>query len=90
MAGTEAKAQNSATINPDYYSLTNPFVVPNLPDRSSINIKIKTGKATPITMEDLASGQSIQIQNPHGVIANSDIITLNEPGVRSWRYKDKS
>ena len=64
MAGTEAKAQTSATINPDYYSMSNPFVVPNLPDRSSINIRIKTGKATPITMEDLASGQSIQIDNP--------------------------
>lgn len=89
MAGTEAKAQNSVTIDPDYYSMSSPFVVPNLPDRSNINIKIKTGKATPITMEDLASGQSIQIQNPHGVIANSDIITLNEPGVRSRNYKDK-
>jgi hypothetical protein len=90
MAGTEAKAQTSATINPDYYSLTNPFVVRNLPNQSNINIRIKTGKATPITMEDLASGQSIQIQNPYGVITNSDVIILNEPGVRSWRYKDKN
>jgi len=63
MAGTEVKAQTSATIDPDYYSMDNPFHVRTLPDRSSINIKIKTGKATPITMDDLASGQSIQIQN---------------------------
>ena len=90
MAGTEAKAQNSATINPDYYSISNPFVVPNLPNQSNINIRIKTWKATPITMDDLASGQSIQIQNPHWVIANNDIITLNEPGVRSRRYKNKN
>lgn len=90
LTANEGKAQNSATINPDFYSMANPFVIPNLPSGSRMNIIIKTGKGTRTTVEDIKENGSTQIQNPDGKwLPLTNIIELDMPWVRGRSYTDK-
>ena len=90
MATTEATAQNTATIDPKYYSMSNPYIVPNLPDRSTINVLIKTGAPTPIRIDWMDAGSTVNTSDPSGndiPVVNDELI-LNKPGTRGRLYKE--
>ena len=81
------KAQNSVVIDPDDYSLANPFVIPSLPNGNVMNIIIKTGK--PIhSIIDLADNNSLRIFTPDGrSLLNVSEIVINFPGLWTLTYK---
>jgi hypothetical protein len=60
-----ANGQNAATIDPKYYSMTNPYELPNLSDKSVMNLNIKTGQVIPMGMPYMDTGSSI-ILTPDG------------------------
>ena len=81
-------AQNAATIDPKYYSMSNPYIVPNLADRSTMNIAIKAGEIVPITIDGMDPGSSSIIRDPNSNnIPFNDIIKINKPWTRTRQYK---
>jgi hypothetical protein len=80
--------QASATIDPKYYSISNPYIVPNLTDKSTLTLNIKTGAKTPISIDGMDAGSSTLIWENGHTIPLSDVIVIDKPGLRTWEYKE--
>ena len=75
-------AQNSATIDSKYYSMSNPFEVPNLANLSTFNLSIKAGEKVPVTISGMDSGSTYYLKtNSKDKINNlkNNKITIDEP-----------
>ena len=81
------KAQTSAVIDPDNYSLANPYVFPSIPNGSTFYISIKTGKPVPTIIEyaDLESGRH---GTPDGrALVNVTTFNIDVPGTWGLTWK---
>ncbi|MFZ4455776.1 MAG: hypothetical protein ACOYOT_06110 [Bacteroidales bacterium] len=68
-----------ATIDPRNYSQVNPYVIPNLPDKSLINLSIKTGKSVYITNSGMDINSYI-VLTPDGKTLYGSSFLCNLPG----------
>lgn len=89
MSHGQMNAQNSATIDPKYYSIENPYVVPNLEDQATLNLTIKAWEMTPITIDGMDAWSSTMIWDPNwNDVELSDKIIINKPWTRTREYKE--
>jgi len=88
LTANEASGQNSATIDPKYYSISNPYEVPNLPNGSTMNLVIKTGAS----VKSIISGAdvwSLRLWTPDGrTLLNVSDFDIYKPGVRWLTWKE--
>ncbi|MEI6426038.1 MAG: T9SS type A sorting domain-containing protein [Candidatus Absconditabacteria bacterium] len=86
----EATAQPSATKDPQYFSISNPYKVPNMQDKATLNLSILTGQGLATTINGMDNGGTIDLRDPLGnnVKANvvNNTIMIDKPGLRTRDY----
>ena len=83
------KAQTSVVIDPDNYSFTNPYIVPNLPNLSTFYLVIKTGKPVYVTISGMDNGSTYYLKTGSTNQINNlqnNIISITECNTWIWQY----